>query len=472
MSGPGPGDAAVRTALADARPAPFWSDRPDLPSAGAPLTGRVRADLAIVGAGFTGLWAAVEARAADPSASIVVLEAGRLGSGASGRNGGFLSASLTHGLAHGAAHWPTELPALLRLGDANIDAIAAFVAEHDIDADLRRCGSLDVATRPHEVAGLADAAALGTRYGRNATLLDADAVRADIASPTYLAGVRRRDRDGLIDPVGLVLGLARVARAAGVTIAEGSPVTRLVEGDGGAIRCETPAGAVEARRVLVATGGYAGPLRRMRAWILPVYDHVLMTEPLGEERWAALGWPERQGVSDSGTRFHYYRPTRDGRILWGGYDAVYHFGGRISAAFEERRVTEERLAANFLRTFPQLEGVRFTHRWAGVIETTSRFTPVFGTAFGGRVAYAAGYTGLGVGASRFGALVGLDLLAGRATERTRLGMVRRPPLPFPPEPLRSLVVGITQRALARQDVDGRRGAWLRLLDRFGVGFDS
>ena len=170
--------------------------------------------------------------------------------------------------------------------------------------------------------------------------------------------------------------------------------------------------------------------------------------------------------------FHYYRLTRDDRILWGGYDAVYHYGSRIDPGLEQGP-THLRLAEHFFATFPQLEGLRFTHRWAGVIDTSTRFTAFFGTAYDARVAYAQGYTGLGVAATRFGADVALDLLDGRETERTRLAMVRERPLPFPPEPLRWAGVQLTRWSLGRADAHGgRRNLWLRGLDRAGLGFDS
>jgi glycine/D-amino acid oxidase-like deaminating enzyme len=164
--------------------------------------------------------------------------------------------------------------------------------------------------------------------------------------------------------------------------------------------------------------------------------------------------------------------TPDGRILWGGYDAVYHYGRSIEPGHDDRRETFETLAANFAATFPQLRGIRFTHRWSGVIDTCTRFCAFYGTAHGGRTAYAAGFTGLGVGASRFAADVVLDLLDGRETERTRLEMVRKKPLPFPPEPLAWLGIQLTRRAMAREDRTGRRNLWLRTLDRLGLGFDS
>jgi glycine/D-amino acid oxidase-like deaminating enzyme len=199
-----------------------------------------------------------------------------------------------------------------------------------------------------------------------------------------------------------------------------------------------------ARRVAMGTGAFPAPLRRLRAYLVPVYDYVLMTEPLNAQQLASIGWRNRQGVGDTANQFHYYRLTADNRILWGGYDAVYYNGGKITTARNQRPATSRKLAAHFFETFPQLDGVRFSHTWGGVIDTCARFCAFFGTAYGGRLAYAAGYTGLGVGATRFGGEVILDLLAGEPTERTTLEMVRTKPVPFPPEPLRSAVIQLTR----------------------------
>ena len=188
---------------------------------------------------------------------------------------------------------------------------------------------------------------------------------------------------------------------------------------------------------------------------------------------ASIGWRNRQGLADAGNQFHYYRLTADNRILWGGYDAVYYNGGRISAARDANPATFARLAEHFFQTFPQLAGLDFTHAWGGVVDTCSRFCVFTGTAHGGRLAYAAGYTGLGVGAARFGANTMLDLLHGEQTERTSLAMMRTRPVPFPPEPARSAVIQLTRASIARADrSDGRRDLWLRTLDRLGVGYDS
>jgi glycine/D-amino acid oxidase-like deaminating enzyme len=200
-----------------------------------------------------------------------------------------------------------------------------------------------------------------------------------------------------------------------------------------------------------------------------VYDYALMTEPLSSERLASIGWTGRFGITDSARQFHYYRKTSDDRILWGGYDVVYHRGGRVRPEHDQREATFLRLADHFLRTFPQLSDIRFTHRWGGLIDMSTRLVAFHGTAWGGKVAYSNGYTGLGVVATRFGASTMLDLLDGADTPRTRLSIARVPPPRLPPEPLAYPAAQIILNRIAAADRNGGRdGLILRLADRLGT----
>jgi glycine/D-amino acid oxidase-like deaminating enzyme len=446
-----------------AEPRPFWLDQPGAPPARTPLRGEAAADLVVIGGGFTGLWTALLAKESDPERSVVLVDGHRIGWAASGRNGGFCDASLTHGAANGRARFPDEFATLQRLGAENLDAIAGAVDRYGIDCDFERTGSIAVATEEYQVEELRAA---------DGTFLDAAAVRAEVNSPTYLAGVWDKQGTAMVQPARLAWGLAAACERLGVRVFERTPVLGLaLAGDGVAVR--TRDGVLRAGQVALGTGAFPAPLRRLRPYIVPVYDYVLVTEPLSAAQRAGIGWRNRQGIGDSANQFHYYRLTADDRILWGGYDAIYHFGRGIRAAYDQRPATFATLAAHFFTTFPQLEGLRFSHRWGGVIDTCSRFCAFFGTGHRGRVAYALGFTGLGVGASRFGARVMLDLLSGEPTSLTKLALVRGKPVPFPPEPLAYLGIQATRWSLARADRhDGRRNLWLRTLDTAGLGFDS
>ncbi len=465
-------DPGPARALAAAEPGVFWLADPDRPEPLPALRGRHEADLAVVGGGYSGLWTALRAKERYPDLDVVVLEAGRCGDQASGRNGGFASSSLTHGFGNGQARWPEELSALDRIGAANLEAIGETVDRYGIDCAWERTGELMVATAAHQVEELDDLAGEMRGAGHDVELLDEPAVRAQVASPTYLAGLWDRHGTAMVEPARLAWGLRRACLDLGVRIHEHTPVTGLAR-DGAGMVLRARDGRVRAGRVALATNAFPPLLRRLRLMTVPVYDYVLMTEPLSTEQRDAVGWRNRQGVGDSANQFHYYRLTRDNRILWGGYDAVYYYGSRIHRRLEQSEVTHGLLAEHFFETFPQLAGLRFSHRWGGVIDTCTQFAAFFGRAYDGRVAYAMGYTGLGVAATRFGADVMLDLLQGEETERTALRMVREKPLPFPPEPIRFAGVQLTRWSMDRADANaGRRNLWLRTLDRMGLGFDS
>ena len=457
----GPDPRVVERALAGSVQAVFWLDDADA-TAYDELTASTRADLTIVGGGYLGLWTAVHAKRRDPGRRVVLLEAHTIGWAASGRNGGFCEASLTHGEDNGRNRWPDEYDVLDRLGRDNLDAFEADVRDLGLACDWERTGTLSVAVEDHQVEWLRD----------EPHFLGPAEVRAEIDSPLFLAGAWEPHDNALVHPARLAHELARVATELGVEVHEHSAVTA-VRRDGSVVEVHTDRAVVTSDHVVLATNVFPSLLRRNRLMTVPVYDYVLMTEPLTAEQLASIGWSGRQGLGDLANQFHYSRLTRDNRVLWGGYDAVYPAGGRVAARHEDRPASHGRLASHFLATFPQLEDVRFSHRWAGAIDTCTQFTAFYGLSHGDRVAHAAGFTGLGVGATRFAAEVLLDLLAGEPTERTELEMVRTRPLPFPPEPLASVGINLTRWSLDRADHRrGRRNLFLRALDAAGLGFDS
>lgn len=466
-------DPFVLGHLADLQPLLYWLDADPLePEFHSALIGDVETDLCIVGAGYTGLWTALLAKERNPSREVIIIEQRETGAGASGRNGGFCSSSLTHGFVNGYSRFREEMETIERLGRENLDAIEEAIEKYKIDCDWERTGELRVAVAPWQLDGMKEEAELRNKFGDHVEFLNQQEIQSRVKSPKYVGALFDHDGTALVDPARLVWGLEKACISLGVTIYENSKVDWLEYSDDKVI-VHSPYGTITAKKVALATNVFKSLVRSARKYVIPVYDYQLVTEPLTPEQRASIGWADREGLSDAGNQFHYYRLTKEGCILWGGYEAIYNFRGKVRQEYEFSAETYATLAANFLETFPQLAGISFTHGWGGAIDTCTRFAPFWGTAHQGRVAYVLGYTGLGVGATRFGAATMLDLLDGEDTESTRLKMVRRKPLPFPPEPFRYFFILITQWSINRADHrGGRRNLWLKFLDRVGLGFDS
>ncbi len=297
----------------------------------------------------------------------MLLEAQTVGWAASGRNGGFCEASITHGEENGRSRWPEEYATLEAMGRANLDAFEADVRDLGLACEWERTGQLSVAVEEHQLAWLADAP----------EVLDATQTRARIDSPLFLGGALARETTALVHPARLALELARVAADLGVELHEHSAVTGLRR-EGQVVEVATDRATVRSGQVVLATSVFPPLLRRNRLMTVPVYDYVLMTEPLSREQLAAIGWSGREGLGDLANQFHYSRLTADHRILWGGYDAIYPPGGQVHVRHEDRPDSHARLASHLLATFPQLEGIRITHRWAGAIDTSTQFAAFYG----------------------------------------------------------------------------------------------
>lgn len=459
---PSPGQ--ITRSLAASEHRVFWLD--DAPQGQYDTLSRFyRADLTVIGGGYTGLWTAILAKRRDPGRRVVLLEADSVSGAASGRNGGFAEPSLTHGEENGRNRWPDEYDELELLARENFSGFTRDVDELVPDAQLEHTGVLAVAYEPHQVDWLAEVG--------SGVFLDEHEVQDKVHSPIFKAGNFSPDAGALVHPARLGRGLARAAAELGVDIFERSRALSIRGGRGGPVQVATDRGIVLSDQVALATNVSRSLLRRSRPLTVPVYDYVLVTEPLSAEQRTSVGWDDRFGIVDLANQFHYSRQTADGRILYGGYDAIYPRWGRTHATYEDRAASYRRLASHFLTTYPQLGDIRFSHRWTGVIDTSTQFCAFHGLARSGRVAYAAGFTGLGVVSSRFAADVMLDRLDGVETARTRPTMVRRKPLPFPPEPLASIGINAARWSLDRADHnEGQRNMFLRALDRFNLGFDS
>jgi glycine/D-amino acid oxidase-like deaminating enzyme len=240
------------------------------------------------------------------------------------------------------------------------------------------------------------------------------------------------------------------------------------------MRSSCEGGVIHSDKVLLATNAYTSTIGKIRRSIIPVWDYQIATEPLTDEQLDRIAWGKksRHALADSVNMFHYFRLTKDNRITWGGGGAVrYYFNNGIDNKFMDATARYEQLALEFFKVFPQLDDVKFSNKWGGIIATSTRFCMVPGVAYDRRLAWSVGYTGHGVGASRFGARIGIELLGYEPSDVINMQFVTRKSLPWPPEPLRWLGVKFTQKALIRADKNGgKRGLWLKFLDMLGLGF--
>jgi glycine/D-amino acid oxidase-like deaminating enzyme len=450
----------------------FWLARRP-PRDHTPLDGRRDADVAIVGAGLTGLWTALFLKALEPALEVAVVEQGLAAYGASGRNAGMLSETVDHGHALAIEHFgEAEARRLARLGERNIAEMMAFLAGRGVACDYEPTGRLHVALTSAQVEASRRIVDAAERLGlASFHLLDRDEVQGQVHSPLYLGGVRMTG-GGILDPVKLVDGLRTEAERAGVTIFERSRVPS-IQRHGAGTRLRTDGGEIAARRVVLATSAYSHHLvPAIARRFIPLYDYILVSDPLTAAQRDAIGWRGRQGITDGRSFFNYYRLTTDDRILWGTSEAVYYRRNRVDSSCDHSPPHYAALRDSFRRHFPALAELEFPFAWGGAICSTTRLTPFFGRALGGRVCYGLGYTGHGLGTTRLAGRILAHLALERPSALLELALVRRKPFPYPPEPLRSWSVAAVTRALRRVDQDARPGLVLRMLERVGVGFSS
>ncbi len=456
----------ARNALQDVTLFPYWLDSTAAPAVQHQLIGRAESDLLIVGGGFTGLWAAIQAKEANPEQDVVLIEAGKVAHGASGRPGGIVSTSVMHGLSNAVRVFPNELHALERLGHENMRGFRESLQRYEIDCHAQWNGELTVAVGDENVPGLEDEYRLLLKYGHQAELLDADGIQGEIKSPVYSAGLWCRNNSGTVHPARLAWGLKRAALSLGVRLYEHTPMMRVVD-NGTTITVKTHDGEVRTPRVLLATNAFAAGHRRIKHRVAAIRDRIICSEPLTDAQMAEIGWHNRQGVYDTRTQLNYTRLTEDNRIVFGGRMG-YFYGNNTDPEQDRNSEVYERLGEAFFRTFPQLEGVRFTHAWSGPIALTTRMAVHFQRYYDDKMVYAGGYSGFGISASRCGARMALDLLYGVPSAESELDMVKTMPNRFPGEPFRWAGSKITMYALDTADEKGGwRKLWLRLMSLVG-----
>jgi len=434
-------------ALKDAAVRPLWHDPDIMPEPLAPITSNQECELLIVGGGFTGLWAAMQAKERKPEADIILIEQTFVGDGASGRCGGFLSTTLAHTQTNTEARFADEAERLEELGIQNMREFLETLERYDIDARYEKTGEMYVALSPESAKRMYAEYQEAISNGEDVVWFDKDAVREQVNSPTKQLGVRIFENTKLLD-------VAPLGKSA--------------------MRATCEGGVIRSDKVLLATNAYTSKIGRIRRSVLPVWDYQIATEPLTDEQLDRIAWGKksRHALADYVNMFHYFRLTKDNRITWGGGGAVrYYFNNGIDDRYMFATARYEQLAKEFFEMFPQLDDVKFSHQWGGIIATSTRFCMVPGVAYDGRLAWSVGYTGHGVGASRFGARIGIELLGYAPSDVLEMQFVTRKSLPWAPEPIRWFAVKLTQKALIKADKnDGKRGFWLKFLDMLGLGF--
>jgi len=463
-------------ALENAVARPLWHDPEIMPEQLPGISSDEECELLIVGGGFTGLWAAMQAKERKPDANIIIIEQTFVGDGASGRCGGFLNTSVAHGETNMEAQFPGEVEQLEELGIQNMKEFLETLERYNIDARYEKTGEMEVALEPQAAKRLYQDFLESQEDGEDVVWLDKDALRAQVNSPQFYAGLwNKGGQDGVIDPARLCWGLKDVlVNQLGVRIFEGTKLISVnpVGSDRMKAICEN--GTVHSDKILMATNAFTSSIGKIRRSVLPVWDYQISTEPLTDEQLDKIAWGKlsRHAMADYVNMFHYFRLTKDNRITWGGGGAVrYYFNNGIDMKYMDAPAKYEQLAKEFFEIFPQLEDVKFSHKWGGIIATSTRFCMVPGVAYNGRMAWSVGYTGNGVGPSRFGARIGIELLGYQPSDIIKMKFVTKKSLPWAPEPFRWIGVRLTQKALVKADNNGgKRGLWLKLLDVLGLGF--
>ena len=459
-----PSDAALR-ALESADAKPFWLDDAPPPPALPVLSSDSECELLVVGGGFMGLWTALKATERRPGADVKLIEASGVGLGAASRNGGMLLA----GWAAYPSVFTGEEQAVTALEYSNHTECRGVIERLGIDCDLQAsAGELWTATRTWQVEALAGFETAAKQVGKRAvSRLSGEETRARVNSPTYQGGVLYGDDALLVQPAKLAWGLRAACLDRGVEIFENTQAIRF-EQFGERLITTTQRGRVTSSRIALCTytaPSLLAPVNRRR---VPTYSHILVTEPLSDRLWQQLRWHGNEAVVSTDPRFFYYRPTADGRILWGWVDGTVPRGLVPSPTYDQLPEVFGHMATEFFETFPQLTGVRFTHAWGGALDVSSRRAPFFTVANRGRVVSANGFTG-GVAGSHFAADVMLDILAGVESPRTRLGVVadRPPTRRYPPPAVMHVAAPLVLRSMARQQDDGRADLYLRAVRRLG-----
>jgi len=437
------------------------------------LSAPTKADVVIIGGGFTGFWTALFLKELDPTLDVALIEQGVAAYGASGRNAGMLSETVDHSHALAIQHFgAAEAAKLALLGKQNADELIAFIRDRGIACDYEPSGRLKVALTERHVEDakriLEVAEALGLSSFR---LLNREQTQDEVHCPLFLGAVEVSG-GGILNPAKLTDGLRREAERLGVRVFERTTVESIDE-QGAAVVVRANGTTLKAPRAVLATSAYTHHLvPGVRHRFIPLYDYIVVSEPLTAEQWALIGWKKHQGITDGRNFFNYYRPTADGRVLWGTSAAAYYAGNRVDPSCDHSLPHYAALKASWIRHFPELAGLQWPFAWGGAICSTTRLTPFFGSALRGKACYGLGYTGHGIATTRIAGRILAHMALDRTTDLLDLSLVKKPPFPYPPEPIRAWAVSAVTASLLKVDAGESPNLLLRMLDAMGLGFSS
>ncbi|HEY5052700.1 MAG TPA: FAD-binding oxidoreductase [Solirubrobacterales bacterium] len=429
----------------------YWLEEAGAPTPAPPLDGEASADVVVVGAGFSGLWAAWHIKQLEPDARVVLLEGGRCGEGPSGRNGGFCNV-MWASLPNMRKRWG-DAPALAvaRAAEHSVAEIGSFCENEGVDAWFRRGGYLQVSTAPAHDSNWAEALAACRELAAAEAVeaLSSADVAARCKAPTFRAGAFYPGA-ATVQPARLALGLRDRLIAVGVEVNENSPVRALRDSPGG-VEARTPAGAVRARAAVIAVGGAAtAPLGPLRNRITVASSHIVLTEPV-PDLLEEVGWTGGECITDSRALIDYFRTTSDGRILFGWGGGRIAMGARLGGHSELDPGVVAQTAAHLRACFPGLEGRRLTHAWGGPIDASPTHLPMVVALPGGSAFAAAGYTGNGVGPSHMVGRTLASLALDRRDDPSRLPFVDPSPPPLPPQPFQWIGAEAIRQGLIRKE---------------------
>jgi len=427
----------------------YWLTTRDY-TPGPQLEGDLDVDVAIVGGGFTGLSAAHFLKQAEPGLRVAILEAQVIGYGASGRNGGFSMTKI--GMMHSLT--------ALRFGKARtveaheyaeraVSMVRGLVADLGLDCDYEHPGFLWVATSEKLLRRLEKEAALADKLGIAGVEFLGEEERAKrIDGPLFVGGAWYEQNCGILNPAKLAWSWRDRIAAAGVEVYENTPVASVSPTPAGHL-LTTPKGRVRAAKVVYAVNAWSHFFPELASKQVPVWTHIVLTEPLTDSQLGAIGWQHREGIEDFRDLVHYYRLTADNRIVFGGRDVGVSRG--LDMDHDRDEVTFEKLRADLIATFPALGGVRFTHAWGGPVSAPLDLFPAIGHVGSRDAVYVLGCVGHGVSLTHLHGRTVSDLVLERDTDLTRTFFVDRRVVPMPPEPLRGAVIDGIVRFMRWED---------------------